>query len=80
MKYDTLLFTPEANLCDAVDSFEYTISDCTGNSSTATVLLDINCTSTQTSDGDSSNIFVLFVMMLLTSMIGFKYIRQREYK
>ncbi|MCK5923428.1 MAG: hypothetical protein KAG66_21010, partial [Methylococcales bacterium] len=50
---DILIYTPEANLYNTTDNFQYTVTDCMGNSSTATVTLDINCASTQTSDGTS---------------------------
>jgi len=78
LKDDVLIYTPEANLCDTTDSFQYTVTDCQGNSSTATVTLDIACTSTQTSDGSAMNTMTMMLMMILTGMLGLLYVRREE--
>ena len=75
---DVLVYTPEANLCDATDSFQYTVTDCNGNSSTATVTLDIACSSTQTSDGDAMNKMGMIFMVLMMVWIGLISVRKEE--
>jgi hypothetical protein len=75
---DVLIYTPEANICDTTDSFQYTVTDCKGNSSTATVTLDIDCASTQTSDGTAMNSIAMMLMMMLTGFIGLLYVRREE--
>ena len=81
MKDDVLVYTPEANTDDVADSFEYTVTDCRGNSSTATVTLDIQCASTQTSDtGSAMNTITMMLMMILTGTIGLLYVRREELK
>jgi hypothetical protein len=75
---DVLIYVPEANICDATDSFQYTVTDCDGGSSTATVTLDIECSSTQTSDGDAMSKITMMLMMILTGMLGLLYTRREE--
>ncbi|MCF6244514.1 MAG: Ig-like domain-containing protein [Sulfurovum sp.] len=77
---EILLYSPFANINKVKDSFVYTITDKNGNVSEATVRLDIQCASTQTSDGTAYNSITLFIMMLLTMGIGFYMIRKEEDK
>ena len=75
---DMILYEPESNY-QGSDTFEYTISDCAGLSDTATVTLDIDCSSTQRSDsGDALGKVSIIFMMILTGLIGLYYIRREE--
>jgi len=65
----------------ATDSFEYTIKDCKGASTTATVTLKIDCKNTgksKKSSGDALNAISIFFMMFLTSMIAILFIRKEN--
>ena len=80
LKDDVLVYTPEANLCDATDSFQYTVTDCKGNSSTATVTLNITCASTQTSDGDAYNTMSILLILFLSVCIGMLGMRREKFQ
>jgi len=73
-----ILYSPFANINQIQDSFVYTITDEKGDTSQATVYLDIQCASTQTSDGDTHNSITLFILMVLTMMIGIYMIRKED--
>ncbi len=73
-----VLYSPHANINQVKDSFIYTITDKNGNTSEATVLLDVQCASTQTSDGNTHNSATLFILMVLTMMIGMYMIRKED--
>jgi len=75
-----MLYSPFANINKVQDSFSYSITDKNGNISEATAHLDIQCASTQTSDGDTHNNLTLFIMMLLTMLIGVYMLRREEEK
>jgi len=74
-----VLYSPEADINHVTDTFSYAIIDANGNTSEATVKLDVQCASSQTSDGgDAFSKGMLFIMMLLTMMIGLYAIRREE--
>ena len=75
-----ILYSPFANINHVPDSFRYSITDVNGNTSEATVQLDVQCASTQTSDGDAHSSITLVIMMLLTMMIGLYTIRKEDEK
>ena len=76
---DVLIFEPEPNVPHVTDSFIYTITDANGDVSTATVTLNINCASTQTSDsGDTLGIISILMMLLMTIMTGLYFTRREE--
>ncbi|RLA68609.1 MAG: hypothetical protein DRG09_07670, partial [Epsilonproteobacteria bacterium] len=76
---DVLLYAPNADVNNITDSFTYTITDALGNTSTATVTLDVNCASTQRSDsGDALGTFSIMMMMFLTLMSGLYFVRKEE--
>jgi hypothetical protein len=76
---DVLIYTPQADINNIVDKFTYTITDAAGNTSTATVTLNVNCASSQTSDGgDALGTFSIILMMFLTLMTGLYFAREEE--
>jgi len=76
---DVLLYTPAADVNNITDSFTYTITDAQGNTSTATVTLNVNCASSQRSDGgDALGMFSIMLMMFLTLMSGLYFARKEE--
>lgn len=74
---DRVIYTPEADTNDVMDSFTYTITDCVGQTDSARVTLDIACASTQTSDsGDAlTDMSIVFFAMIL-SILGFYFVRR----
>jgi CshA-type fibril repeat protein len=78
--YIIILYTPLPDIKQDKDTFRYSIVDIYGNSSEATVSLDIQCTSSQRSDGgDALNIKALLAMVILTIIIGLLAIREEEH-
>jgi len=76
---DVFIYTPEANIAHVQDSFEYTITDSNGDTSTAEVLLDVNCASTQKSDsGSALGVISMLMMMFMTTMAGLYYARRED--
>jgi CshA-type fibril repeat protein len=74
-----ILYSPFADIDRVSDSFKYSITDASGNISEATVALDIQCASSQVSDGgDTLNIKAFLAMVILTMMIGLYAIRREE--
>ena len=74
-----ILYSPFADINHVPDSFRYSITDANGNTSEAIVELDVQCASSQTSDGgDALGNGMLFIMMLLTMSIGLYAIRREE--
>jgi len=73
-----VLYTPHPNVNQVPDSFIYSITDKNENVFEATVTLDIQCASTQTSDGDSLGIISMIIMMFMTVMIGLSLVRKEE--
>ena len=77
---DVLIYEPEPNIPPVTDSFEYMITDASGDTSVATVTLDVNCASTQTSDsGDTLGTISMLMMIFMTIMTGL-YLARREEK
>jgi len=74
---DRIIYVPEANY-NGADSFTYTIADCHEQTASAKVNLDVQCASSQTSDGDALNNMGILLMMILTSIVGLIYIRREE--
>jgi len=75
---DVLVYEPEPNIPPVTDSFEYMITDASGDTSTATVTLDVNCASTQTSDGNTFGIIGFLMMMLMMLSIGLYFVKKEE--
>lgn len=74
-----VLYSPFADIGRVSDSFKYTITDAFGNVSEATVTLDVQCTSSQVSDGgDTLNVKAFLVIIFFTAMIGLYAIRREE--
>lgn len=74
-----VLYSPFADMDQSTDSFRYAITDASGNVSEATVTLDIQCTSSQVSDGgDVFNNGALLLMIILVMMIGLYAARREE--
>ncbi len=76
---DVLIYTPVADVNNITDSFTYTITDAQGNTSTATVTLNVNCASSQTSDGGNAlGTLSMMMMIFLTVMSGLYFVRKEE--
>jgi uncharacterized repeat protein (TIGR01451 family) len=75
---DVLVYEPEPNIPPVTDSFEYMITDANGDTSTATVTLDVNCASTQTSDGNTFGIIGFLMMMLMMISTGLYFVKKEE--
>jgi len=74
---DKLLYIPDPNLNHLVVNFTYTITDSLGNTATASVVLNIVCTSTQRSDsGNALGYTSFFMVIFLTLLIGIYFIRK----
>lgn len=74
----TYTYTPDADY-NGPDSFTYTITDANGNQDTATVNIDVDCASSQTSDsGDAFGALSMFFMMMLTGIAGLYFVRKEE--
>ena len=77
---DVLIYEPEPNIPPVTDSFEYMITDSSGDTSIATVTLDVNCASTQTSDGNTLSIIGVLMMMFMMVSTGLYFVRKEEEK
>ena len=78
---EVIIYTPAPDINDVPDSFVYSITDSNGIVSEATVTLDVQCASSQTSDGANAlNNGTLILMMILTMTIGIYAIRREEKK
>jgi CshA-type fibril repeat protein len=76
---DVLIYTPAPDVNNVTDSFTYTITDALGFTSTATVTLDVNCASSQSSDsGDALNVVTMFMLAIMTAMTGLYFVRKEE--
>lgn len=71
-----ILYTPDSDVNYVLDELRYTITDTYGETSEATVSLDVQCVSSQTSDNGKT--FDIMGMMLMTLMIGLYFVRQEE--
>jgi uncharacterized repeat protein (TIGR01451 family) len=73
-------YTPNANY-NGPDSFRYEMEDSNGDKSQASVCIDVDCASSQTSDGgDAYSMWTMLTLMFLTAMIGLYYVRKEEQK
>ncbi|WP_169745657.1 beta strand repeat-containing protein [Sulfurovum lithotrophicum] len=76
---DVLIYTPAADINNVTDTFTYTITDAEGHTSTAIVTVDIDCTSSQSSDGgDALGSLGMLMMMFMTLLSGFYFVRREE--
>jgi hypothetical protein len=74
-----ILYYPFEDIDRVLDTFNYTITDNKGKTSEANVKLDIQCASSQTSDGANTlNNVTLLLMMILTMLIGLYTIREER--
>lgn len=73
-----ILYTPAPDINHVNDMFVYSITNENAEVSEAKVTLDIQCASSQTSDGDAYSDMMLFIMMLLTMGIGLYAIRKEK--
>ncbi len=74
----TYTYYPEANY-NGSDSFDYMITDAAGRTSTATVTINVDCASSQTSDGgDTLGWIGILIMMFMTMMTGLYFVRKEE--
>ena len=72
-------YTPDPDYNNAPDSFRYTITDANGQTASATVALDIQCGSSQTSDGgDAMSTVSMLIMMFFTLMLGLYFVRKED--
>lgn len=78
---EVIIYTPAPDINDVPDSFVYSITNSDGIVSEATVTLDVQCASSQTSDGANTlNNGTLILMMMFTMIIGLYAIRREEEK
>jgi CshA-type fibril repeat protein len=72
----TYTYYPEANY-NGPDSFEYMITDAAARTSIATVSINVDCASSQTSDGGNALGFVgILIMMLMIAFAGLYTLRE----
>jgi len=75
----TYIYTPYADHNDVQDSFTYEIEDSNGDTDQARVCIDVDCASSQTSDGgDALGTMSMLLMLFLTGMVGLYYVRREE--
>jgi len=78
---EVVIYTPAPDINHVPDSFVYSITDSNDIVSEATVTLDVQCASSQTSDGANAlNNGTLMLMMMFTMIIGLYMIRREEEK
>jgi len=71
-------YTPNANF-NGADSFRYEMEDSNGDKSQANVCIDVDCASSQTSDGgDAYSMWTMLTLMFFTAMIALYYVRKEE--
>ena len=75
---DILIYTPNKNIDVLTDSFEYTITDCAGNSDSALVTLDIQCDTIKSDDVNTLGKISILLMTLLTISIGLIFIGKEQ--
>ena len=76
---DVLIYTPAPDINNVTDSFTYTITDTLGFTSSANVTLNIDCATSQSSDGgDALNVVSMFLFAIMTAMIGLYFVRKEE--
>jgi len=75
-----IIYTPDPDINHVPDSFKYSITDVNGQVSEAIVKIDVECGTSQKSDGgDTYGRLNILIMMFMTIMIGL-YLRRREEK
>ncbi len=75
----TILYSPDPDINRVPDVFRYSITDRNAQTADALVRLDVQCSSSQTSDGgDAMGTFSIFIMMLLTILSGIYFVRKEE--
>jgi len=75
---DVLIYTPNQNIDVLTDSFEYTITDCAGNSDSALVTLDIQCDTINSDDVYALGKISILLMILFTIFIGLTFIGKEQ--
>jgi CshA-type fibril repeat protein len=76
---DVLIYTPVADMNGIIDNATYTITDAQGNTSAANILINVECASSQTSDGgDALDIFGIIMMIFLIILSGLYMIREES--
>jgi len=74
----TYIYTPDADY-NGPDEFDYMIIDTVGQKDPAVVDVDVDCASSQTSDGgDALDSMSIFMLLLLTVLIGLYSIRKED--
>jgi len=74
-----IIYTPDPDINYVPDSFRYSITDINGQVSEATVKLDVQCVTSQESDGgDTYGMISILIMMFMTIMTGFYLVRREE--
>jgi len=74
-----ILYYPFEDINHVLDIFRYSITNSKGNTSQANVKLDVQCASSQTSDGATTlSNATLWLMMILTLFIGLYAIREEK--
>ena len=74
-----ILYSPDPDINHLPDSFRYTITDAFSQTSEATVHLDVQCGSSQTSDGgDMMGILSMVIIILFTLMSGVYFVRKEN--
>jgi len=74
----TVLYTPDPDINYVPDEFRYSITDANGNVAVATVSLDLQCVTSQSSDGDALGTISIFMLMLFTLMSGLYFVRREN--
>jgi CshA-type fibril repeat protein len=76
---DVIIYTPKADVNNVLDNFTYTITDAQGQTSTAKVSVNVQCTSSQSSDGgDALGTLSMLLMMFMTLLSGLYFVRKEE--
>ncbi|HFQ62503.1 MAG TPA: hypothetical protein ENK39_09440, partial [Epsilonproteobacteria bacterium] len=74
-----ILYSPDADYNNAPDTFRYAITDVNGQTADAIVNLNIQCGSSQTSDGgDAMGSMSMLMMMCLTLISGLYFVRKED--
>ena len=78
-KDGTYSYTPYPNINYVQDSFIYEIEDSNGDKDQAKVCIDVQCASSQTSDGGSAfGFYSGMLMILFSTLIGLYFVRREE--
>jgi len=75
----TILYSPSPDINHVSDTFRYSITDKNGQTADALVSLDVQCGSSQTSDGgDTMGTFSIFMMMFFILLSGIFFCKKRR--